>query len=179
MLRKCVCLVLVVWFFPMLQVSAAEGSVRIIPTWAGEPVTGGTVSIRRIGENAGNRIILTDGLAQWYVQAEEIRMGCWNLEGIGQIETRPVEDGQGAFFDGLEEGAYWVTQETAASGYLEFHPFLLTVPDGGRWSLEYRPDAVRLGEPPQTGDHPAPIIGAMGIGLSVAFLMVLADKINR
>ena len=65
MLRKCVCLVLVVWFFPMLQVSAAEGSVRIIPTWAGEPVTGGTVSIRRIGRESESGIILTDGLADW------------------------------------------------------------------------------------------------------------------
>ena len=38
------------------------------------------------------------------------------------------------------------------------------------------PKIIHTGPPPNTADHPAPIIGAMGIGLSVAVLMVLVDE---
>ena len=179
MLRKCMCFVCALWLLPLLQVSAAEGSIQVIPMRAGEPVAGGTVSVRKIGRFEEDRLVLTDGLANWGVATEDILGEAWDLKWIGPVQTAVVEDGLGAVFTGLEEGVYRVSQETAAPGSYTFRPFLVSVPTDGRWDILRRPGAICDTEAPQTGDHPAPIIGAMGIGLSVAFLMVLVDKNNR
>ena len=179
MLRKCICLLCVLGVLPLTHGSAAEGSIQILPIWAGEPVAGGTVSIRKIGRKGDTGIVLTDGLADWCVEEDEILAGHWNLCEIGQTQIRTVKEGEGAVFAGLEEGVYLVRQEIPGEGFLKFQPFLVSIPEERNWSVLQQPVMVRNRESPKTGDHPAPIIGAMGIGLSVAFLMVLLDKNNR
>ena len=48
--------------------------------------------------------------------------------------------------------------------------------DAGQAEMIRQPKLIYVGEQPRTADRPAPIIGAMGIGLSAAVLMVLADR---
>ena len=123
---------------------------------------------------------LTDGLANWLVEEKEVfsrSVVDWilpkvNSEGI----SVPVQEVSGAEFTGLEEGLYLVKQVETAEGFSAFSPFLVSVPEGDSWEVTARPKAINAGEAPKTGDHPAPIIGAMGLGLSAAILMVLADE---
>ena len=179
MLRKCICLICVLWILPLTQGFAAGGSIQIMPVWAGEPVSGGTVAIRKIGRIGETGIVLTDGLADWCVDADEILAGHWDLGEIGQMQIKTVEEGMGAVFEELEEGVYLISNETISPCFFPFSSFLLSLPDGTEWNVVRKPELVRNEESPKTGECHAPIIGAMGIGFSVAFLMVLLDKYNR
>lgn len=184
MLRRCVCLLWAVCLASVMgtQVKAAEqtGSVQVIPTWCGKPISGGTVSLSRVGEKVLEGYQLTDGLANWIVEeGDELSETWlnWLLQGTEEsVTSGPVQDQVGAVFCGLEEGVYLVRQLEAAPDYAAFEPFLLSVPEGNAWDIIREPKIQYVGESPKTGDHPAPIIGAMGLGFSVAVLMVLADQ---
>ncbi len=182
MLRKIICLLgaACVVLSVGVTATAAEhlGAVTVTPVWAGRPVTGGTVQLFRVGSAVAEGFQLTDGLANWIVKEEEGT----NRELLNRLAEN-VEEGlcstveeTGAQFAGLTEGVYLITQREAAEGYDVFSPFLVQLPAGDSWEIAVRPQTVRDSENPQTGDHPAPIIGAMGLGLSAAVLMVLVDE---
>lgn len=184
MLKKCGSAVLLLWMVSVLilpaEASGQQGTVRITPVWCGQAVSGGLVSVSRIGEKSPEGIVLTDGLADW-VQKEEELFGADNIGWLAQTfgtETLvcAIEEETGACFQNLEKGIYLVRQTEASPGYFPFQPFLLTLPDKGSWMVCREPEVVYDGESPRTGDRPAPIIGAMGVGLSVAVLMVLVDE---
>lgn len=185
MFRKIICtlsvLVPLVLAVPA-QASARTGSIRICPDWGGDLVGGGAVTLYRVGEPVTGGYRLTDGLADWTVWesdalSEEVKN--WvlnqNLSG-GRREEIPLT---GALFSSLAEGLYLAVQEETAPGFMPFSPFLLRLPEEGFWDLTVNPQIGQITEPPKTADHPAPIIGAMGLGLSAAVLMVLIDRKNQ
>ena len=92
------------------------------------------------------------------------------------VQTSEVDGEAGAIFENLEKGIYLVEQQEEPAEYAAFRPFFQSIPDDGNWDLAVKPKLIRDAEPPQTRDHPAPIIGAMGTGLSAAILMVMADN---
>lgn len=183
MLRKCVCwmgaaCIVMVMALPVRAEQA--GSIRVVPTWGGEQVVGGMVSICRVGQITQEGVRFTDGLANWTVSGEEMFSGSW-LTWLSERTTameisQPVEQACGAEFTGLSEGLYLVQQRQSAEGFAAFQPFLLAVPENGNWNRYVEPSLVSTAQSPQTSDHPAPIIGAMGLGLSVAILMVMVDE---
>jgi len=160
-----------------------RGTIRIMPQWCGFPVMEGTVSLRHVGKETAAGLYLTDGLADWSVSEEELNSENWiswiTQNHAGKQFIRKIEGEEGAVFSDLEQGIYFVEQVEWDSQYRPFEPFFLTIPEGENWDVCRAPGMVSNGESPKTGDHPAPIIGAMGIGLSVACLMVLVDKYNR
>ena len=183
MFRKWMCLFGVV---AMLMVSAGtgkgaeeRGTVRILPQWCAVPVTGGTVLLQYAGTVTEEGIYLTDGLANWSVETAELESKDWiqwvMQKNEGQKILRQVGR-NGAVFTDLKRGVYLVQQVETDSLYQPFAPFFLTIPEGEHWDVCRTPKIIRNGEPPQTGDRPAPIIAAMGLGLSVAVLMVLVDE---
>lgn len=184
MLRKCICLL---WAVCVVMGTAGQarageqtGTIRIRPEWDGVPIAGGTISVSWVGTRMENGCLLTDGLANWKVGEEEFEAGDW-ISWLAQKNTGTqilcsIEKETGAVFTELPAGIYLVKQQSAQWQYEAFEPFYLTVPEGDNWDVYRAPEVVCGAESPRTGDHPAPIIGAMGIGLSVAFLMVLADK---
>lgn len=182
MLRKCVCwmgaacVVLVM----ALPVRAEQvGSIQVVPTWGGEQVIGGEVSICCVGQKTEEGVLFTDGLANWTVSGEDMLSVSWltwlSERTRGMEICQPVVEGRGAEFTGLAEGIYLVQQHQPAEGFAGFQPFLRSIPENGNWNISIEPHLVSIVESPQTGDHPAPIIGAMGLGLSAAILMVLVD----
>lgn len=183
MLKKCICLL---WAVCMVTGAGGEaraeawtGSMRIVPEWCGQAVTGGTVAVSRVGGKTEDGYFLTDGLANWQIEESELRSGDW-LSWLADRETGQeavctVYEETGAVFTQLPEGVYLVKQLEPEWQFPAFKPFFLTIPEGENWDVYRAPKVVSHGEPPRTGDHPAPIIGAMGIGLSVAVLMVLVD----
>ena len=185
--RRWLCLL---WAVAMVLAGAGEaeaaqdrGTVQIMPRWCGSPVTGGTVSLRFVGTVADDGYYLTDGLADWSVQEEELKSREWiswiSRKDTGKLLTSEIHGEEGAVFTDLERGIYLVEHQEWDPQYQPFEPFFLTVPEGENWDVYRAPKVMGNGESPKTGDHPAPIIGAMGIGLSVACLMVLVDKYNR
>ena len=184
MIRKCSCIVCVICMTMAMgvKVKAAQqtGSLQVIPTWCGQPVAGGTVSVSWVGMKTEEGILLTDGLANWYMEETMIPSEDWiswlaqHTEEEKQLAV--VQTGSGALFENLEEGIYLVEQTENAENHMPFAPVLQTIPENGQWDICVRPKLITSGEAPQTSDRPAPIIGAMGIGLSAAILMVLADS---
>lgn len=180
--RRCICIAAVIGVLVglVLPGRAAEetGSLRVMPLWCGRPVTGGSITLSRVGSRRGADFLVTDGLADWRVSEQEIFSGEWAGRLSGWAREAPAMDSavreEGAVFSGLEQGLYLVQQKEASDG-LVFSPFLVSVPQGELWEVAAWPKAVYTGESPRTGDRPAPILGAMGIGLSVAVLMVLAE----
>lgn len=164
----------------LLPVQATEtGSLQILPVWGGQQIPGGTVSLSRVGEKTETGYRITDGLADWIVSEQEVFSGDWTawLEYHARdIVTRRVEQGSGACFGDLTEGLYLVRQQRSAPEFMAFRPFLLSVPEGERWEVIRQVPLIHDGESPMTGDRHVPLLGAMGIGFSVAVLMVLADQ---
>ena len=183
MLKKCICLLWAVCMVAgaggVAKADTRTGSVQVVPEWCGQEVIGGTVVIKRVGEKTEDGYILTDGLANWTIEETELVSDNW-VQWLCQMETGrevacTVKEETGAVFTQLLEGVYLVRQLDPDWQLPSFKPFFLTIPEGENWDVYRAPKAIYHGESPKTGDHPAPIIGAMGIGLSVAVLMVLVD----
>lgn len=187
MLKRCICfmwaVIVVLTGAGRAEAAQNRGTIRITPQWCGFPVMGGTVSLRCVGTVTEEGFYLTDGLADWSVSEEELDSGLWvswiSEKHSGKQFISGIDGENGAVFTSLEEGIYLAEQVAWDPQYQPFEPFFLIVPEGENWDVCRTPDVVGNGESPKTGDHPAPIIGAMGIGLSVACLMVLVDKYNR
>lgn len=184
MFRKIICTLFALLSLPMLTVpgraSRQEGSIRVCPDWGGDMVSGGSVTLYRVGEPVVGGYRLTDGLADWTVWEEDVfsrEVRDWllgqNPSGGICVEVAPIT---GALFSGLAAGLYLAVQDHPAPGFAVFSPVLIGLPQDGFWDIGLNPQVIRDTESPQTGDHPAPIIGAMGIGFSVAALMVLLDS---
>ena len=182
MLRRIVCLLgaacMVLWVAVPAHAAENRGVITVIPQWNNSPLTGGTVALYRVGSVVAEGFQLTDGLANWTVQEEERTSSIllnWLEGNVKKGLMIPVGE-DGACFSGLREGVYLIRQTEAPEGYQKFSPLLVQLPDSDSWEIIVRPQVIRDTEIPETGDHPAPIIGAMGIGLSAAVLMVLVDE---
>lgn len=184
MTRKFSC---ILWAICMTLVMAGRveavqqvGVLQVIPAWCSQPITEGTVCVSWVGMKTEDGVLLTDGLANWYVDEKELQSDEWvswlaqHTEGKKQRVTVMPESG--AVFEDLEAGIYLVEQTETGEHHLPFSSFLQAIPEDGHWNITVRPKLIYTGEPPKTADRPAPIIGAMGIGLSAAILMVLADS---
>lgn len=184
MIRKCICMLGVIWIVMILLLPVKgvdrKGSLRVMPMWGGEQILGGEVSICLVGCKTEDGYLLTDGLANWSVSEKEVLTGNWiswlSERTAGRGICNPIEPGGGAEFTGLQEGLYLVQQLDAPEGFDAFHPFVVAIPENGEWNVYKEPEMVCLGESPQTGDRPAPIIGAMGLGLSAVLLMIVVDE---
>lgn len=184
MLKKWICFL---WALAMVLNGAGKGraeekvgSIRIMPQWCGTAVSGGAVSLSRVGVKSADGYYLTDGLANWSMEEADLHSEEW----VNWFAGREVQDKtfqkalteEGALFEGLQGGVYLVEQTETDPQYLPFQPFFLVLPEGENWDVYRRPKVVRNSEPPKTGDRPAPIIAAMALGLSIAVLMVMVDE---
>lgn len=183
MLRKFICFLGAACMALVMGVPAKAadpgGTIRVTPVWGGRTVAGGTVRICRVGTPVTGGYRITDGLANWTFTTREVNSGeflSWIQEKAQGGRTAAVEGKDGALFTRLEAGLYLVTQTEAAEGYLALTPFLLELPEEGILEVTAQPSLIADTEPPLTGDRHIPILGAMGIGLSAAVLMVLADE---
>ena len=187
MLKKWICFL---WALAMVLNGAGKGraeekvgSIRILPQWCEVAVSGGSVSLRRVGTKEAEGYCLTDGLANWSMEEEELESAQWvqwfarSAEQEKTVVT--IRGEEGAVFGNLRSGVYLVEQTETDPQFFPFQPFFLVIPEGENWDICRRPKVLKNEESPKTGDRPAPIVAAMGIGLSVAVLMVLVDEHKR
>lgn len=148
--------------------TVSSGTVTLYP--AGEPVSGGY----RLGADFGGGLVKTEdvsssALAQWLAE-----------QAVEGGNTRLLDADGNAEFSGLEAGLYLLVQREAVDGYYPILPFLVTLPEGEQWYLQTAPKMEELPtESPETGEHPAPIVAAMGLIVSALGLLALADRRNK
>ncbi len=168
-----------------LPVQAAEmGSIEVTLRSGDQPVTDGTVSLYRVGEKieGGYRIVdafgggmvqdkdaLSPHLAQWLAQ----------MEGEAGM-TRILDENGMASFNWLEEGLYLLIQNETKGDFFPIMPFLMILPYEGQWNVEAHPFTQQVfTDSPRTGQHPAPILGAIGMVASGVGLALCAGRKRR
>lgn len=179
MFRRYICLIYVVCMVGSMGTpsKAMERTFRIIPQWCGNSVADGTVIMSRIGQESEGEFYITDGLANWTVTEEEIISQFFEItpqKGLFQEQSCAVTE-DGALFRSPENGIYLISQEEPADGFYPFAPILLHIDDRTENEVILKPKLISASPSPYTGEHPAPILGAMGLGLAAAILIVLAD----
>ena len=81
MARKCggilwaICMTLVM--AGRVEAVQQVGMLQVIPTWCSKPIAEGTVSVSWVGMKTEDGAVLTDGLANWYVDEEELQFAQW------------------------------------------------------------------------------------------------------
>ena len=147
---------------------SSAGKVELYPV--AEPVEGGY----RLKDSFGGGVIRKEEacspeLAQWL--AERTLNG-----GINQH----LDAQGGAEFSGLETGLYLLIQTEAPKGWRCAAPFLVPLPMDGEWEVLACPkQGILMTQSPKTGQHPAPVFGAMGLVLSGTGLYLCIDKLRK
>jgi len=184
MFRKIVCMlflagILLVFAFPV-RAEDNHGTIRVVPDWAGSRVVDGQVGLYRIGELTSEGCRITDGLADWIIDRQEILTDGFLQWALVQSwdggKGSQLADEQGAFFDDLEDGLYLVVQTVPACGFSAFQPFFVTLPVQTHMDVTVNPQITALTEIPRTGDYPAPIFMAMLLSFAVVVLMILTEN---
>ena len=165
------------------QGAEGQGSLSVTVGHRGESC-GGAVHLYRVGEEAEGGYRLTQECGGGFVKDEDVdssMLAQWLAEAAEAEPTARILDADGnAFFSGLSRGLYLLVQTEWEPGYSPVKPFLVPIPCWGAWDVAAFPKAGKiLTEPPATGQHPAPIIGAMGMVVSGLALVLFAEKIRR
>lgn len=180
--------ILAVALLPGLQLPAQatdeKGSISVTVRHSGATGCGGAVALYRVGDRAEGGFRLTQDCGGGYIKGEDIHspmLAQWLTEAVEQEPVPRILDADGnAFFSGLSGGLYLLTQTEWDNGFSPVKPFLVPLPCNGQWEVAAFPKAgMILTEPPATGQHPAPIIGAMGMVGSGLALILLAEKFRR
>jgi len=167
-----------------VQAAQQTGTIRVSMDYGNTSVTEATVTLYPVGTIAEGGYRLLSSLGGGLVRQEDVHMADlaqWLEEkaaenGMTQI-LRP--DGTGEFAD-LQAGLYLLVQEDTVEGFEKVNPFLIPMPWSGAWDVTVLPRVREIWtEPPRTGQHPAPLIGAMVMVLSGMGLVVCWEKIRK
>lgn len=187
MLRRMWTVLFAVMLLPYLgmQAAAAEmGSIRVTLQKDGEAVPGGTVVLHRAGQRVSDGYRIVDAFGGGIVREEDAmspHLAKWLVELGGDMGTAQAVDAGGSVeFTGLEEGLYLLVQTESGGDFQTVRPFLVTLPYEGQWNIQAYPKAQKIvTEPPATGQHPAPLLGAMGMVVAGVGLVLCVDGKRR
>jgi len=164
--------------------SQGQGEIRVSLDYGEEAVNRGTVVLRYVAEPLEGNYRLPEVLGGGIIRREESlspELAQWLSLRAGQEETVRLLDADGcAVFSGLKEGLYLLIQTDAPEGYACAEPCLIPLPLDGQWQVQANPKtSVLLTESPKTGQHPIPLIGAMGLVLSGTGLYFCLEKLRK
>lgn len=166
------------------RAAEGDGSIRISLNYGSRKTGLGAVMLYRVAETAGQAYKLGDTFGGGLIKGEDIQapeLAQWLAEAAGEEGIRRLLDADGtAEFSHLEQGLYLVVQTEPPEGYYAFSPFLIPMPYAGQWEVQANPKTRQLlTESPQTGQHPTPILAAMGLVLSGLGLAACVEKLRR
>ncbi len=167
-----------------IPASAAQtGSIRVQLDY-GTVEHKGEVELYSVAEPVEGGFRLKNGFGGGVIRQEEAcspELALWLAERISFGGICQRIDGQGkAEFPGLEKGLYLVVQTEAPEGWSRAVPFLVPLPLDGEWQVLACPkQGLLLTESPRTGQHPAPVFGAMGLVLSGTGLYLCIEKLRK
>ena len=161
-----------------LQVQAVEetGSLHLWLDAGDLAVTNGAVNLYKAGEESDGGFVReadarASHLAQWLAQMPQ----------DGGITRLLDADGRASFSE-LPKGLYLVVQSQRMDGFHPFRPFLITVPMDGDMEIEIQPliQPIVLEPVPATGQHPGPMMAAVGMvlsGLGLAWMLLPGRRV--
>ncbi len=166
------------------EASEATGSIRVTLRSGEEPITGGTVTLYYVGSEIPEGYRLVDAYGGGIVRPEDTlspHLAQWLAEMVGDGgKTRLLDADGSAMYSQVEEGLYLLVQNETGGDFFPILPFLLTMPYDGEWELQANPQTQQvITESPRTGQHPAPILGAMGMVLSGVGLALCVGRKRR
>lgn len=167
-----------------VRAAEGEGTISVTVEYEDGKVHDGELTLYHVGNPREGGYRLLDAYGGGLVMKEDIyspMLAKWLAESAQGIRIPRILDADGnVCYSGLSEGLYLLVQNEPADGYEAVEPFLIPVPCYGQWNVTAIPKArMLLTEPPETGQHPAPIIGAMGLVISGLALVVCADKFRK
>ena len=146
-----------------------SGAIDVTIRYDGEPVSGGTLTLYRVGDIAeqdGNySFVLTDIFVSSGVTLENLQRPDTAKElsdyavqqGIAG-ETKKIGTTGEITFDGLKPGLYLLAQSKAAPGYQKLSPFLVTLPmreaDGYSYHVDAGPKVSPIPAEPTNTEQP-------------------------
>ena len=169
----------------ILQAQATErGIIRVSMDHGMASAESASVTLYPVGIPVENGYRLLESLGGGLVRQEDVQMA-----DLAQwLEEKATEAGQTKYlrqdgtteFEDLQTGLYLLIQTDTAEGFRKANPFLVPVPWNGSLDVTVLPSVQELWtESPKTGQHPAPLIGAMVMVLSGMGLVVCLDKIRK
>ena len=165
-----------------LVVPASAGTIRVTMDYG---ITGpkGAVALQYAAEETQGDYRLTEAFGGGVIRREDVHgpeLARWLSERAGEGECLLLDADGNAVFDGLKAGLYLLTQTEAPDGWSCAAPVLIPMPLDGQWEVQaYPKTAVLLTESPKTGQHPAPLLGAMGLVLSGTGLYFCLEKLRK
>ena len=188
MRRKLVCVLLTAAVLAGLAVrtraAEAAGSISVTLDYGDGQVHEESLVLYRVGSAEGDAYRLTEAFGGGLIRKEDIQsqvLARWlAAEAAGDSIQRILDADSNAYFSDLAEGLYLLVQEETAPGCSGVNPFLIPMPCYGQWQVTALPKVQKLWvESPNTGQHPAPILGAMGLVLSGLGLILCAERFRR
>lgn len=168
------------------QARAAErtGSIRIELDYGEVREDRSEVVLYWVGSPSGEDYRLAESFGGGLIRGEDVQspeLAQWLAGLAGEAGTARILDADAAAeFSRLEEGLYLLVQTQAPEGYYCVAPFLIPLPYEDQWRIQANPKTQQiLTESPKTGQHPAPIIAAMGMVLSGLGLVFCAEKLRK
>lgn len=178
-----------------------KGSITVTMRIGEKPVSGGSLTLYRVGEVQGDGFRLTGSFQNFPGSLDDIGSPelAKELAEYGKNfpgRTKTVGEDGSVCFDNLVVGLYLVVQKTAAKGYSKVAPFLVSVPylsdgkyvydvdAGSKMELEKEPEPTNpptwpKGNIPQTGQlwWPIPLLVVGGLSfLVIGVLRYRGDK---
>jgi len=165
-----------------------DGSIRVVLDVGDRAVTNGAVTLYRVGVPISGGYRLLEAFGGGVVREEDAfspYLAQW-LAQSAQNGTTLLLDADGcAEFSRLDDGLYLLTQTEDMDGFYRIEPFLVSIPYEGVWNLQANPKTQPIADgevwqaPPATGQHPAPILGAMGLVVSGVGLFLCLGRKKR
>lgn len=140
-----------------------------------------TVTLYYVAEQVGEDYRITEAFGGGMVRGEDAlspHLANLLLSLRGEAGDAQRTDGENSVeYPYLPRGLYLVAQSEAESGASAIVPFLMPIPFQGQWYVHAYPEPQRLIlESPKTGDHPGPILGAIGMVASSLGLSICAAR---
>lgn len=188
MIRKLVCLVLSVITMAgigiTVQARSGRGELQVIVEYDDDIIHDGEVILYPVGDIVENDFLLSTDFGGGMIKQEDIQsdvLAEWlaELADTGGIERILDADGR-ACYSGLPEGLYLIQEKQTEVNQKSFDPILVSIPTNGAWTVGVFPRSRTIvSEAPKTGQFMSPLIGAMGLVLSILGLCACVDRIRR
>lgn len=161
-----------------------EGSIQVIVKSGESPVIGGTVTLFRVGVPSEDGYRIVDTFGGGFVRHEDAlspQLAQWLAQMEGEPGMSRILDADGsADFSHLEAGLYLMVQNGTVEDFFPIMPFLMMLPYEGQWNVQAYPYTQQVyTECPRTGQHPGPILGALGMVVSGIGLAVCIGPVRR